>query len=102
MRRDGRVSRIVNGVRRVERDPVEAWVSAITVDAETEDGQRVRGHARAVSRLLLSMGNHVCACTLLDWTVDGERLAGEDQDVWPISQWRAMRVASANRTRDGS
>ena len=94
LRRDGRVSRIVNGVRRVERDPVEAWVSAITVDAETEDGQRVRGHARAVSRLLLSMGNHVCACTLLDWTVDGERLAGEDQDVWPISQWRAMRVAS--------
>ncbi|WP_375485123.1 hypothetical protein [uncultured Mycobacterium sp.] len=93
LRRDNRVSRIANGHRQVERHPVHGWVSAITVDAYTEDGDRVRGRAEAVSRLLLAISNHVCACTLLAWELDGESLAGEDQDVWPIPQWRLLRAA---------
>lgn len=93
LRRGDRLSRIIDGVREVERHPVEGWVSAITVDVETEDGDRARGRATGTSRLLLSVGNHVCACTVLDWDIDGERLSGEDQDVWPIAEWRLLRAA---------
>lgn len=99
--RETKLSRIVKGVRGVERHPVEGWITAVTVDAETEDGDRVRGHACGLSRLLLSIGNHVCACTLLDWQLDGHRLAGEDQDVWPIPQWRALRAAGRQRSGKG-
>jgi hypothetical protein len=47
-----------------------------------------------VSRLLLSIGNHLCVSSLLDWNVDGDWMAGEDQDVWPIPEWRLERAAS--------
>jgi hypothetical protein len=93
LRRVGRVSRLVGGTRRVERDPLEGWITTIDIDAVTEDGDRVHGHARGISRLLLSIGNHICACTLLSWDLDGENVAGEDQDVWPIHEWRALRAA---------
>lgn len=94
LRRGDRLDRLVSGRRRVDRDPVEGWVTAIDFDAETEGGQRVSGHADGVSRLLLSQGNHICACTLLSWTIDGQQLAGEDQDVWSIHDWRRMRSAA--------
>jgi hypothetical protein len=93
LRRGDRLSRIVNGVRHVERDPIQRWVSAISLDVETEDGDRINGRATAASRLLLSIGNQLCVCTLLDWNLDGTRVAGEDQDVWPISEWRLQRAA---------
>ncbi|WP_231974744.1 hypothetical protein [Mycobacterium sp. E1747] len=99
LRQKDRVSRIVNGVRHVERHPVEGWVEAITVDVETEDGDRISGQARGVSRLFLTISNHVCACTLLDWDLDGQSMAGEDQDVWPISEWRLLRAAGRSAAR---
>lgn len=98
LRRGDRVSRLVSGTRRVERDAGQGLVTAIDFDATTQDGDRVGGRARATSRLLLSIGNHICACTLLSWNLDGEHLAGEDQDVWPIHQWRALRAAGNKRT----
>jgi hypothetical protein len=93
LRRAGRVSRLMAGTRRVERDPAEGWVTDIEIEALTEDGDRITGHARSASRLLLSIGNHICACTLLAWDLDGEQMAGEDQDVWPIHDWAALRAA---------
>lgn len=93
LRRAGKISRLVAGTRHVERDPAEGWVTGISLDARTEDSQRILGEARGVSRLLLSIGNHICACTLLAWDLEGEHLVGEDQDVWPIHEWRAMRAA---------
>lgn len=99
LRQKDRLARIVNGVRHVERHPVEGWVEAITVDVETEDGDRISGQGRAVSRLLLAISNHICACTLLDWDLDGQRMAGEDQDVWPISEWRLLRAGGRSAAR---
>ncbi|MGV0793199.1 DUF7065 domain-containing protein [Mycolicibacterium sp. XJ1819] len=104
LRRGDRLDRLVAGTRRVERDPVEGWVVGIDVEAETEGGERISGYARGESRLLLSTANHICACTLLSWEVDGTRLAGEDQDVWPMHEWRALRAAgraTASRTSYG-
>jgi hypothetical protein len=97
LRRGDKITRLVSGTRRVERDPLEGWVTAVSVDATTEDGDRISGEARGTSRLLLSISNHICACTLLTWDLDGERIAGEDQDVWPIPEWRSLRAAGRRR-----
>jgi hypothetical protein len=98
LRRADRTSRLVDGTRCVTRDPGEGWVTGIDIDAVTEDGDQVTGHARGISRLLLSISNHICACTLLAWDLDGEQLAGEDQDVWPIHEWSALRAVGRRRT----
>lgn len=97
LRRGTEVSRLVAGTRRVERDPVHGWVTSIDVEAVAENGARIAGHARSESRLLLSIGNHVTVCSLLSWNVDGEQVTGEDQDVWPLHDWRALRASGSHR-----
>lgn len=93
LRRDAAVARIADGERVVERDPVEGWVTGIFLTATTESGVRVTGRAEALSRLILQLSGHLCICTLVAWDVDGERMYGEDQDVWPIDEWRLLRAA---------
>lgn len=97
LRREDRLDRLVAGTRRVERDPVEGWVTGIEVDAKTEGGEHISGRARGESRLLLAQGNHICACTLLSWDIDGHQLAGEDQDVWSMHEWRTLRASGRAR-----
>jgi hypothetical protein len=63
----------------------------------TENGDAVHGRASAESRLLLSNSNHVTVCSLLTWEIDGERLVGEDQDVWPMAQWRLAAAEGIRR-----
>jgi hypothetical protein len=93
VRRDGELAQIAGGTRVVRRDPAEGWVTGIDVEVVDELGRTTRGHAEAVSRLVLPGSTTVCTNTALRWTVDGQDLHGEDQDVWPLRELRSLRRA---------
>lgn len=91
LRRDGEVARIVDGTRSVRRDPRHGWVTGIETEIVDERGRRTSARAEGGSHLILPGSTSVCVNTSLSWTVDGIPMHGEDQDVWPMTQWRALR-----------
>jgi hypothetical protein len=88
LRRDGEVSHIADGHRRVERDPQTGVVTAMTIEAVDERGRELRASGVGISRLVLPSATAVCINTSMRWTIDGETVHGEDQDVWPTSEFR--------------
>ena len=92
LRRDGDVAHLVSGRRRTVRHPVDNWVTAIELEAVDTLGRRVVADARATSRMILPGATSMCINTVLAWTVDGRAVHGEDQDVWPIKEWRRSRA----------
>jgi hypothetical protein len=40
----------------------------------------------------LPTATSVCVNSLMEFTVEGRTIYGEDQDVWPMNAWRTMRV----------
>jgi hypothetical protein len=94
VRRDGRLARIVDGRREVERHPTENWITAISMEVRDELGRVTTGHADGTSRLFLPGATSLCLCTCLRWTVEGQPLDGEDQDVWPLKEWPRRSTAS--------
>jgi hypothetical protein len=60
------------------------------LSAVDERGTRISAQASAVSRMLLPHSTSVCSATLLDWNLAGTRVYGEDQDVWPLHEWRML------------
>jgi hypothetical protein len=91
VRRDNETARIVDGRRVVKRDPVHGWVTGIDLEVIDEHGRTTSGHAESASRMILPGSTSVCVNTALRWTLDGRPVAGEDQDVWPIKEWRLLR-----------
>jgi hypothetical protein len=91
VRRDGELARITGGTRVVHRDRADGWISGIELEVADELGRTTTGRAEAVSRLVLPSSTSLCTNTALRWIVDGHTLHGEDQDVWPLSEWRAFR-----------
>jgi len=89
LRRDGQVARIVEGRRRLDRHPQHGWVTGMEITATDEFGRRLEATATTSSRMILPGSTSICINTLLTWTVDGVELVGEDQDVWPIHEFRA-------------
>jgi hypothetical protein len=87
LRRDGELHRLASGRRRVVRDTAGHLVS-IDLDVVDEAGRRLRAHGYPLSDFLLPHSTSVCVCTALAWTIDGETVFGEDQDVWPMKEWR--------------
>jgi hypothetical protein len=92
VRRGDRVSRLVAGSRRIERDRTDGWVRSIDLSARCEDGSTLEGHAQALSHMILPHATAVCVNSSLVWEFDGLAVHGEDQDVWPMSEWRQLRV----------
>jgi hypothetical protein len=97
VRRNGEVSQIVDGRREVHRDAEHGWVTGIDLEIVDERGRTTVAHADGTSRMILPHATSVCVNTSLRWTVDGDQVDGEDQDVWPIKEWRLLR----NETRTG-
>jgi hypothetical protein len=95
VRRDGQLGQITGGSRVVHRDPATGWLSGIDLEVVDELGRTTAGRAEAVSRLVLPGSTSLCTNTALRWTVDGADLHGEDQDVWPLKEWRAFRRGAA-------
>jgi hypothetical protein len=94
VRRDGQVAQITGGRRQVQRDATGGWIIGIDVEVTDALGRTTRGHADATSRLILPGAMSVCINSCLDWVIDGRTPHGEDQDVWPVAQFRAQRHAA--------
>ena len=90
VRRGDEVSYVASGRRSVQRDPECGWVTGMDLSAVDERGTRISAQASAVSRMLLPHSTSVCSATLLDWNLAGTRVYGEDQDVWPLHEWRML------------
>lgn len=88
VRRDGLLSRIVGGRRSVRRDPAHGWLTGIDFEVRDEQGRTTTGTAEAISRMILPSATSICLNSSLRWVIDGEPADGEDQDVWPIHEWR--------------
>jgi hypothetical protein len=92
LRRDGDLYRIKGGNRHVVRFP-DGRPETIDIDAVDEAGRTVAAHGEALSHLQLPGATYATMCTALRWDVDGQQVVGEDQDVWPIKEWRLLRSA---------
>ena len=79
---------MTSGVRRVVREP-HGKMTSIDVEVKDELGRTLRGHGEPLSSMVLGHSTSVCVCTALAWTIDGETIFGEDQDVWPNHEWQA-------------
>ncbi len=91
LRRDGTVARLVEGRRTDTRDQEARWVTGVELDAVDELGRRLQARGTASTRMVLTAATSICINTLLEWDLGGHVLAGEDQDVWPLSGWSAHR-----------
>ena len=58
------------------------------VDATDEEGRELHAEGRAVSRMILPGSTSICINTSIVWTINGAVVHGEDQDVWPIKEYR--------------
>lgn len=93
---DGRQHTFRGGVRRVtERDPATGHPLEVEVEADSEDGVRVTAHGRVRNAMALAANpNMLSWMGLVEWTVDGTTVVGEDQEIWSPSIWRAFRRAA--------
>lgn len=97
LRRDGVTAQLVSGRRLVRRDPIHDWVSAISVEVTDELGRTATAEGVGGSHMVLPHATAVCVCTTMRWAVEGAAAYGEDQDVWPIPEWRSRRLARRMR-----
>ena len=94
LRRDDVVEYVAAGNRQVRRDPDKHWITEVALDVVDDRGSTFRAHGRAVSRMILPTATSVCVNSLMEFTVNGKTIQGEDQDVWPMNAWRTMQVAT--------
>jgi hypothetical protein len=69
-------------------DPSTKWVTGMTIDATDERGRELHAEGHARSRMILPGSSSICINTSVEWTIDGVVVHGEDQDVWPIKEYR--------------
>lgn len=91
LRRDGRTVSLASGERRVERDPATGWVRGIIIEATDEEGRELHAVGHALSRIVLNHHTFIDNNSLIRWEINGEEGWGEDQDMWPVHRWSAMR-----------
>ncbi|MDE3205048.1 MAG: hypothetical protein KGQ66_12625 [Acidobacteriota bacterium] len=82
------LSYLRRGARQTERDPVTGWVTSMTIDAADEQGRALHAEGVALSRMVLPGSTSICINTLMRWDIGGATIWGEDQDVWPIKDYR--------------
>jgi len=95
LRRGDVISYVASGTRRTRRDPDKHWITDIVMDVADDGGRTLSAHGRAVSRMILPTATSVCVNSLMEFTVDGKKIHGEDQDVWPMNAWRTMPASVA-------
>jgi hypothetical protein len=91
IRRGARATYVRNGIRHVERDGANGWITAMRLAVSDEAGDALNVEGTVQSRMVLPGATNVCINSALTLTADGVTIHGEDQDVWPISQWRKLR-----------
>ena len=95
MKPDGTRLPIVEGVRTVERDPKNIWVSRIVIECVDEEGEKHRIVGRSLSRFFFLPSRWISLDSLIEWDIDGSKSWGEDQDLWRYDQYSlAFRQAN--------
>ena len=89
VRRGDRVVAVRGGHRKAGRDPDRGWIDTLDLTAVDERGEEIAVSGRARSRLILPGSTNICINTLLEFDVAGRIVYGEDQDVWPVKEFRA-------------
>ena len=88
VRRGEDIVAVRGGHRKAGRDPERGWIESLDLTAVDENGAEITVSGRARSRLILPGSTNICINTLLEFDVDGRIVYGEDQDVWPIKEFR--------------
>jgi hypothetical protein len=91
LRRDGRTAALVDGERRIERDPQAGWVTRITIEARDVEGRDTTASGVPVSRMIINRHTFIDVNSLVRWDLDGAIAWGEDQDMWPVHRWARTR-----------
>lgn len=94
MIRDGEIADLVSGVRRVERDPATGFVEHITIEAVDDRGRILEASGERISGIVINRHSFIDSNGLIRWTINGHAGHGEDQDMWPVHDWAAMRRTS--------
>jgi hypothetical protein len=93
MIRDGVTADLARGRRRVERDPAEGWVAAITIEGVDELGRELKAEGRRLSGMIINRHSFIDSNGLIAWSLNGHAGHGEDQDMWPVHDWAEFRRA---------
>lgn len=88
---DGVTGDIVSGRRVVERDPTTGYVSRIAIEGKDEHGRALLAEGRRLSGIVLNRHSFIDSNGLIEWSINGRTGHGEDQDMWPVHEWSAMR-----------
>jgi len=91
MIRDGVTADLVSGRRHVERDPAEGWVTRITIEGQDEQGRTLHAVGTRLSGIIINRHSFIDSNGLIEWDINGHTGHGEDQDMWPVHDWAAMR-----------
>jgi hypothetical protein len=89
--RDGETADLVSGRRHVERDPKEGWVSRVTIEGRDERGRSLHAVGTRLSGIIINRHSFIDSNGLIEWQINGHKGHGEDQDMWPVHDWAAMR-----------
>jgi hypothetical protein len=91
---DGRTATLIDGERRLERDPATGWVTGIDITGEDADGRLLQARGVPVSRVILNRHTFIDINSLIHWDLNGREAWGEDQDMWPVHRWSRTRRAA--------
>ena len=91
--RDGETADLVSGQRHVERDPAQGWVTRITIEGKDERGRTLEAVGTRLSGIIINRHSFIDSNGLMAWSINGHAGHGEDQDMWPVHDWSAMRRA---------
>lgn len=83
LRRDGRTVSMAGGERRVERDPLQGWITRIELEGQDAEGRSLRAVGEPVSRIIINRHTFIDINSLIRWDLEGVEAWGEDQDMWP-------------------
>jgi hypothetical protein len=91
---DGRTATLVDGERRLDRDPGTGWVTRIEITGEDAEGRSLKAVGIPVSRIILNRHTFIDINSLIHWDLNGLEAWGEDQDMWPVHRWARTRRAA--------
>lgn len=94
LRRNGETVSLVEGERRVTRDPVHGWITGVDIDARDRTGREFHARGTPLSRIVINRHTFIDINTLVHWRLDGADAWGEDQDMWPVHRWARVRRAA--------
>ncbi|HKT72251.1 MAG TPA: hypothetical protein VJQ47_05130 [Steroidobacteraceae bacterium] len=96
---DGLIGDLVTGRRFVERDPTSGYVDTIRVEAKDEHGRTLEAVGKRLSGIVLNRHSFIDSNSLIEWSLNGKTAHGEDQDMWPVYAWSAMRRSARGKRR---